>query len=70
MTEMQDSQSGRNCYKSINRLDATAVTMDLADNKPERFVVEDKGGRNKEMRVLVMGLGRSGTTGKAPPYNS
>ena len=39
--------------------------MDPTENEPEEFVMEERSGRNKEMRVLVMGLGRSGTTGKA-----
>ena len=39
--------------------------MDPAGNEPQESVMEGKSGRNKEMRVLVMGLGRSGTTGKA-----
>lgn len=36
-----------------------------AGNEPKDFMKEEKSGRNKEMRVLVMGLGRFGTTGKA-----
>ena len=39
--------------------------MGPAGNEPQGFVMEEKSGRNKEMKVLVMGLGRSGTTGKA-----
>lgn len=43
--------------------------MDLAENKPQHSVVEVKSGRNKEMKVLVMGMGRTGTTGKATLCN-
>ena len=44
--------------------------MDPARDEPQDFVIEEKSGRNKEMKVLVMGLGRSGTTGKAALYQS
>lgn len=43
--------------------------MDLADKTSQDSVVEVKSGRNKEMRVLVMGMGRAGTTGKATLCN-
>lgn len=39
--------------------------MDLTGNEPQNLVMEEKSDRKKEMRVLVMGLGRTGTTGKA-----
>lgn len=43
--------------------------MDLTENKPQHAVVEVEAGRKKEMRVLVMGMGRAGTTGKATLCN-
>lgn len=43
--------------------------MDLAEDKLQNSVVEGEASRKKEMRVLVMGMGRAGTTGKATLCN-
>ena len=37
--------------------------MENADSKSEILETKVKDSRNKEMKVLVMGMGRAGTTG-------